>query len=283
MCRLALKNGYRHFDTADMYGNEEEVGQAIRESGIPRSEIFLTTKLNNDAHDSVSEAFQASLQSLNCGYIDLYLMHWPQADGPRGVLREGQRPTFIDTWKDMEKLLDTGKVKSIGVSNFSIKTLSALLPHCTTIPAINQVELNPCLPQEELKAFCEEQGIVLTAYCPLGQSNRIFLKDADIVKIAESHTVTPAQVALSWGVQRGTIVIPKSENEGRMKQNITLIALSPAEMDQINAIHRKPNMHRSLCGYHSKGNGPKGGWGIFGWSYEELGWNMGEDGVVLDA
>ncbi|PSS06486.1 hypothetical protein PHLCEN_2v3715 [Hermanssonia centrifuga] len=206
---------------------------------------------------------------MDCEYIDLYLMHWPQAQIGDRVLKEDEHPTFVDTWKDMEKLLETGKVKSIGVSNFSIKTLEILLPHCSVIPATNQVQLHPCLPQFELKEYCESKGILLTAYSPFGQNNQLFFKDADIIRIAESHNASVAQVAVAWAVQRGTIVIPKSANVDRMKANITLIQLTSEEMDAINNIHKKPGMHRSLLTEYFAADHT-----IFGWSLEQLGWSM---------
>ncbi|KAI0941805.1 hypothetical protein AcW1_003597 [Taiwanofungus camphoratus] len=284
MCKSALKYGYRHLDTAFGYGNEEHVGKAIRESGIPREEIFLVTKLPNHHHHKVRESFEESFRSLDCGYIDLYLMHWPHAHTESGeFLPYGKKPTFIDTWMDMEKLLETGKVKSIGVSNFSVKTLNELLPHCTVVPATNQVELHPCLPSFELKAFCDEKGILLTAYSPLGrplkgQSKPIFFTDTDVVAIAEKHQGTPAQVVISWAVKRGTIVIPKSENVERMRANIALLDLSDDDMTVLNSIHKKPGMHKSLLTYHNYANDGL----IFGWTYEQLGWPMKKGGIVVD-
>ncbi|KAF9075630.1 aldo/keto reductase [Rhodocollybia butyracea] len=286
MCLNALKAGYRHFDTAAGYGNEKQVGKAIRESTIPRNEIFLTTKLANPYHSRVKEAFEESLKTLDCEYIDLYLMHWPQAGRPEAeqswgndVFRPDESPTFVETWKDMEKLLEGGKVKSIGVSNFSIKNLEILLPHCTVVPATNQVEMHPCLPQNDLKAYCASKGILLTAYSPLGQPARpnqpISLVNNNAIKsIANKLNVDLAQVLLSWGIQRKTVVIPKTENETRMKTNITLIKLSTEDMKAIDELHTQPNMHRTLA--HSA-RGASGM--IFGWTFEELGWNM-VDGVV---
>ncbi|KAL4268711.1 NADP-dependent oxidoreductase domain superfamily protein [Pleurotus pulmonarius] len=256
MCTKALKNGYRHFDTASVYGESftlsGEVGEAINASRIPREEIYITTKLPNDAHHKVLESFEESLKKLGCGYVDLYLMHWPFATMPDSTgktrrLPPDEHPTFVDTWKDMEKLLDTGKVKTIGVSNFSVKTLTELLPHCTVIPAINQVQLHPCLPQVELKAFCEEKGIILTAYTPLGRAeSRVLLEHETIVDISKSLGVTPAQVLLSWSVQKNIIVIPKSEDDERMQANINLVHLSDEDIDRINKIHEEPGMHQSL-------------------------------------
>jgi len=277
MCRKGLELGYRHFDTAAHYGNEEMVGKAIRDSGIPRSSIYITTKLAFSG-DKVREACEQSLRDLNCEYIDLYLIHWPQAgsykeDGSIRGPSEGY-PELINVWKEMEKLLDTGKVKSIGVSNFSIKTLSALLAHCKVVPVINQVEMHPCLPQEGLKSFCEEKGILLTAYSPLGQSSTFLFELPVINQIADKHLATPAQVVLSWGVQRGTIVIPKSENEQRLLANITLIRLSEEDMSALNDLHRQPGMHKSLTTIHE----PDGT--VFGWTYEQLGWDMTVGGIV---
>ncbi|ESK91347.1 aado keto reductase [Moniliophthora roreri MCA 2997] len=181
-CAKAISVGYRHFDTAASYGNEEAVGQAIRDSGIQREEFFVTTKLADHFH--VKEAFEESLKNLGLDYIDLYLMHWPQAitnihvkpggdNKPDYLLADAlppeDGPTFIETWLAMEKLVGTGKVKSVGVSNFSIKNLEILLPHCTITPTTNQVEAHPYLPNHELKSYCEAKGILLTAYSPLGK------------------------------------------------------------------------------------------------------------------
>ncbi|KAJ4487194.1 NADP-dependent oxidoreductase domain-containing protein [Lentinula edodes] len=290
MCLNAIKTGYRHFDTAAGYGNEKQVGKAIRDSGIPRTEIFLTTKLPNFAHGNVREAFEESLNNLDCEYIDLYLMHWPQAGKPDSgeiwgdnTYRPHESPTFVETWKDMEKLLEGGKVKSIGVSNFSIKTLDVLLPQCTVIPATNQVEMHPCLPQHDLKQYCESKGIILTAYSPLGQpgtDQAISLFNVDTIKaIANKLNVDSAQVLLSWGVQRKTAVIPKTENKARMESNMTLIQLSDEDMKTLDEIHLQPNMHRTLT-FIGFGESIIGEGNIFGWTYEELGWNM-IDGFVV--
>ncbi|KAF8653325.1 hypothetical protein AX16_004025 [Volvariella volvacea WC 439] len=272
MCQKALKHGYRHFDTAAGYGNEEEVGRAIRASGIPRSEIYLTTKLANIDHHRVREAFEESLAKLDLEYIDLYLLHWPLGVKDGVVLTPEDSPTFIETYLEMEKLLATGKVKSIGVSNFSIKNLSQLLEKCTVVPVTNQVELHPCLPQDDLKEFCESKGILLTAYSPLGR--RRMLEDPTVESIAQRLGVTTAQVLLSWGVQRGTIVIPKTENEERIQANFTLPELSEEDMKELSGIHHQPGQNRSLLGFHT----PEGK--VFGWTYEQLGWNMTTGGVV---
>jgi len=278
MCRKALKNGYRHFDTAAGYENEKFVGDAIRASGIPRNEIFVTTKLGDHIH--VQQAFEESLKLLGLEYIDLYLMHWPQYTDSAGYTPgpDEQNPTFVETYKEMEKLLATGKVKSIGVSNFSIKTLTTLLGSCTVVPAVNQVELHPYLPQDDLKAFCDSKGIHLTAYSPFGQGNIALFTENPIIKpIAARLKITAAQAVLGWAVQRGTSVVPKSENEGRMVVNITLPTLSAKDMAQIDSIHTHPGMHKSLLEYHSDDGT------VFGWKYEWLGWNMTKGGVVPEG
>ncbi|KAJ3489523.1 hypothetical protein NLI96_g2062 [Meripilus lineatus] len=277
MCANALKMGYRHIDTAFGYGNEEHVGKAIRNSGIPREEIFVTTKLGQAHHHKVEEGFETSLKNLGLDYVDLYLMHWPQAQVDGVILPPEQHPTIIDTWKDMEKLVATGKVKSIGVSNFSIQTLSQLLPHCTIKPVTNQVELHPCLPSHELKKFCEDNGILLTAYSPLGQSNHLFFDHPDIVLVATAHNATPAQVSMSWSVQRGTIVIAKSAKVARMKENITLFQLTPEEMTLVDNVHKTPGFHRSLLAYHDDDGS------TFGWKYEYLGWPFTKGGIVASS
>ncbi|THU85056.1 Aldo/keto reductase [Dendrothele bispora CBS 962.96] len=286
MVKKSIPVGYRHFDTASGYGNEEAVGRAIRESGLPRNEFYITTKLINHDHGRVSEAFNKSLQALDCEYVDMYLMHWPQASSetdPSKVLPPEQSPTFVETWKDMEKLLSTGKLKSIGVSNFSIKNLEILLPHCSVVPANNQVECHPCLPQHDLKAYCDSKGIILTAWGPLGRpgyghSGPNFTTEPAFKTIAEKHNVEVAQVVLSWGVQRKTVVVPKTENETRMRTNITLTTLDQSEMEAIDNFHKQPNTHRSLAG-HDKPHGM-----IFGWTYEQMGWpRRNPEGIVIET
>jgi len=284
MCLKALQNGYRHFDTAAGYANEKMVGKAIRASGIPRSEIFVTTKLANIDHHRVREAFELSLKELDCGYIDLYLMHWPQASISDGTAADGnfaasrflkpdESPTIHDTWKSMEELLETGKVKALGVSNFSIKTLTQLLSRCNITPTVNQVEMHPCLPQKELKAFCDEKGIILTGYSPLGRFKTL-IENETISAIAQKVKAKPAQVILSWAVQRGTTVVPKSEDNERMITNITLVKLPADDMKTIDQLHEHSGMHRSLLKYHA----PNGM--VFGWTYEDLGWNMTVGGIA---
>ncbi|TFY81114.1 hypothetical protein EWM64_g2898 [Hericium alpestre] len=284
MCVKALAAGYRHFDTAAGYSNEEQVGAALRESGIPREELFVTTKLGPD-HEHVRERLDESLEKLGLDYVDLYLIHWPFAMKDDKMLSPDQFPTIVDTWKQMEKLLDTGKVKSIGVSNFSIKTLSEILPHCKVIPAINQVETHPYLPHHGLKKFCESHGIRLTAYSPLGQPPAAdkqttvpaLFADATIAALSKKHGATTAQVLISWCVQRGVICIPKSANVERMTKNITLLKFDDADMQTIDNLHKEEGKHRQLIVYpYSQ---PRE---VFGYKYEWLGWNRTAEGLALD-
>jgi len=171
----------------------------------------------------------------------------------------------------------TGKVKSIGVSNFSIKTLNELLPHCSVIPVTNQVELHPCLPSFELQEFCESKGIVLTAYSPLGQSSDLILKNSELQSIADRHSGSIGQICVSWNVQRGIISIPKSSTPDRQKSNISLVKLSDDEMKSVNNLHKKPEMHRSIVSiFHS---GPT----VFGWTYDQLGWPLVKGGFVAES
>jgi len=258
MVKMALELGYRHIDTASNYGNEESVGRALQESKIPRAEIFLTTKLASEDHGHVETALDRSLEKLGTEYVDLYLMHWPMTLFENGhALQPDESPTYVETWKSMEKLVNSGKVKSIGVSNFSIKTLTTLLQHARVVPAVNQVEAHPYLPQHQLLAF----------------------SDNDIVNIVKNKDpgVTEAQVLLSWGVQRGVAVVPKSVDPVRLGQNLSLIELTHDEMGRLDEVHRrKTDRHRSVCGFHSSELGGS----CFGWTYDQLGWDMVEGGIA---
>ncbi|PVF95249.1 putative GCY1-galactose-induced protein of aldo/keto reductase family [Serendipita vermifera] len=273
---LALKYGYRHLDTASGYANEEAVGEALRNSDVPREEVFITTKLKGDDHGRVAEGFERSRKALGVEYIDLYLMHWPQAEDPETgrVLQPDESPTFVETWLSMEKLLETGKVKAIGVSNFSIKTLEVLLPKVNIVPAVNQIEIHPSLPNTELIEYCKAKGIVVTAYTPLGRPGAPFYTDSVFTSLAEKYQVGVGQILLSWAVMRGTIPIPKSSNPDRAKQNITLIQLAPEDIGKIDDFHKQPRMHRTLCFTKPEGVG------IFGWTWEQLGWPMKQGGYI---
>ncbi|CBQ71974.1 probable GCY1-galactose-induced protein of aldo/keto reductase family [Sporisorium reilianum SRZ2] len=270
--------GYRHLDTATFYENELEVGQAVRQSGVPRSEIFVTTKIRPDRVQDPVREFEESLKKLGVDYIDLWLIHWPQGMSEQGSFGlEHQKhlgPTFNETWAKMEDIfLNThkGKVKAIGVSNFSVRTLEILAKTAKVTPAVNQIEAHPYLPELELLEYCNKKGIHITAYSPIGQSSNAIREDKDLIAIAKKHNVSAANVALSWAVQRGTSVAPKSTNPERMKQNITLIKLSDDEMKQIDDISKDPTRSTRLnYGAISKETGY-----IFGWTPEEMGWDVG--------
>ncbi|KAN0066567.1 hypothetical protein ACQY0O_000661 [Thecaphora frezii] len=273
----ALEAGYRHIDTASFYQNEREVGQVIRDSRVPREEIFLTTKLSPHHYHDVVAGFEASLRDLGLDYVDLYLMHWPMgiraSDGRAYGDREGDiGPTFNQVWAEMEKLLDThrGKVRAIGVSNFSPKNLNKLLSTAKVVPAVNQIENHPYLPDEELVELCKQKGILVTAYSPLGQSNSPILTDPDLRAIGKAHGATNATVAISWLVQRGIAAIPKSANKERMRQNLKLLTLSEDEMERIYNISRlDPSRHSRLITI-----GKKEGV-VLGWTLDQLGFDVG--------
>src|SRR3954447_20397649 len=208
----ALKVGYRHIDTAQMYGNEKEVGQAIAESELDPSEIFVTSKLNNNrqGYDDALVAFDETMSKLGLETIDLFLIHWPLP-----TVRN-----FVDTWKAFEKIYADGRARSIGVSNFQPHHLRRLHEETTVPPAVNQIEVHPYLTQEELRAFDDEHGIATEAWSPIAQGK--VLDDPTIIDIARTQGKSPAQVVLRWHVQHGSIVFPKSVNPARMRENFEI-------------------------------------------------------------
>ncbi|MBD8891820.1 aldo/keto reductase [Roseibium litorale] len=207
--QAALEAGYRHIDTAAIYGNEEGVGKGIKASGVDRKDIFLTTKLWNDeqGYDSTLKAFDASLKRLGTDYVDLYLIHWPSP----------HRELYLDTWKAFIKLKEEGQVKSIGVSNFCPEHLEKIIGETGVTPVINQVELHPDFQQTELRAFHEKHGIITQSWSPLGRGK--LLEHSDVAAIARKHGRTAAQVVIRWHMDQGLVVIPKSANPDRIKQN----------------------------------------------------------------
>jgi diketogulonate reductase-like aldo/keto reductase len=204
---FALEVGYRLIDTASLYGNERDVGKSVRESDVPRGDVFVTTKLWNSDHgyDSTLRAFEKSLALLGLEYIDLYLIHWPVFNLRR------------ESWKAMEKLRKEGKCRSIGVSNYTIRHLKELLEESDVVPSVNQVEFNPFLYQKELVDFCNKNGIQIEAYSPLTKGHR--LREPTIVEIAQKYSRTPAQVMIRWSIQHGFVVIPKSVRRERIIEN----------------------------------------------------------------
>lgn len=220
----ALEAGYRHIDTAEIYGNERNVGDAVKLSGIPREEIFITTKVWNSNHGykPAISAFERSLKRLDTSYIDLYLIHWPE---------EGLR---LETWRALETLLNEGNCRAIGVSNYTIWHLKELLEHSATVPVINQVEFSPYLYQKDLLDFCESNKIKLEAYSPLTKG--VKLKDPKLIEIAQRHSKSPAQILIRWALQYDLVVIPKSKNKARIVENADVFnfSISSEDMDILN-------------------------------------------------
>jgi diketogulonate reductase-like aldo/keto reductase len=227
--RTALETGYRSIDTAMIYGNEEGTGRGLRASGVPREEVFVTTKLwNSDqGYDSALRAFDASMERLGLEYLDLYLIHWPMPG--RGL--------YPDTWRAFEKLLSDGRVRAIGVSNFTLETLRKVIDEASVVPAVNQIELHPYLQQDGLRAFHQEHGIATEAWSPIGQGKGL-LDDPALAPIARAHGRTPAQVVLRWHLQLGNIVIPKSATPSRIAENADVFGfeLTGEEMAAIGAL-----------------------------------------------
>jgi 2,5-diketo-D-gluconate reductase A len=217
----ALEVGYRHIDTAEMYGNEKEVGEAVHASGIAREDIFVTSKLNNGFHDpaAAKKAFDATLEALAFDYLDLFLIHWPlPAVGD-----------FVDTWKALEEISASGRVKAIGVSNFQQHHLQRLFDETEIVPAVNQIEVHPYLTQDALREFGTQHGIATEAWSPIAQGK--VLDDPTITEIAQRVGRSTAQVTLRWHIQRGDIVFPKSVTASRVKENLELFDFELTEAD----------------------------------------------------
>ncbi|KAM0327070.1 hypothetical protein ACHAQA_006195 [Verticillium albo-atrum] len=247
----ALKAGYRHVDCAAIYRNEAEVGEGIRKSGVSRSEIFLTGKLWNTNHapEDVEAGVNKTLQDLGTDYLDLFLMHWPVAFKNTGKwfpLEDDGIFALADidpsvTWAAMEKLVASGKVRAIGVSNFTIKRLEDLLATTKTVPAVNQVEAHPYLQQPKLFDFCKSKGIVLTAYSPLGNNQTGEPRTVDdplVGDLSNKLGIDRGQLLAAWGVQRGTVVLPKSVTPSRIKSNFEVKELPSDVFEQLNGLER---------------------------------------------
>lgn len=225
--RWALETGYRHIDTAAGYNNEVDVGIGIRQSGVPRQEVFVVTKLRNNDHgfDTALRACDESLEKLGMDYIDLYLIHWPVTQ-LRG-----------DSWKALLRLYEEGKCRAIGVSNYMIRHLDELLADTPLVPAVDQVEFTPFLYRKELLETCHANGIVLESYSPLTRNQR--LEDPTLVTVAEKYDKTPAQIAIRWCLQQDVIVIPKSTNRNRIAENADVFdfEISAEDMATLNDLH----------------------------------------------
>lgn len=228
----ALDIGYRHIDTAQMYGNEKQVGQGIQESGLSRDEVFVTSKLNNGYHrpDDARTAFDKTLSDLGTDYVDLFLIHWPLPTRYDG--------DFVPTWKTLEEFAKDGRARSIGVSNFQPVHLERLAKETDTVPAVNQVEVHPYLVNEDVRRYGREHGIATEAWSPIAQGK--VLDDPVLESIASSTGKSTAQVVLRWHIQRGDIIFPKSVTPDRVRANFDIFdfELGDADMDAITALDR---------------------------------------------
>ncbi len=230
--RWALELGYRHIDTAQAYGNEESVGRALKESGVPRDEVFITTKFWPGAHDPVAEA-EGSLARLGVDYVDLYLIHWPQGG-----------PTWA--WGGMERARALGYARSIGVSNFDVRDMDQVIAVATVPPAVNQVQLSPFEYRRELLDAAEKRGVAVEAYSPLGTGRH--LEDETVKRLASRIGRTPAQVLIRWGLQHNLVVIPKSTHRKRIEENARVFdfRLSAADMAELDALDDTGGTDRAL-------------------------------------
>ncbi len=260
----AVKCGYRHLDCAYIYKNEKEIGEALQtlfaEGVVKREDLFITSKLWNSFHapEQVEPAIRKSLEAFQLDYLDLYLIHWPLAfreEQPKSAadLISLDELPLIETWKGMEAVKQKGLTKHIGVSNFSIKKLTNLLENSSDKPEVNQIEIHPYFQQKALIDFCKQNDIIVTAYSPLGSrhlihSENTITNNETILKIAEKHNCTAAQVILAWGMKRGTIVIPKSVNESRIKENFGAlnVKLDDEDMKAITGINRNQRNAKGL-------------------------------------
>ncbi len=228
--KRALDIGYRHIDTAEMYGNEKEVAEGIRDAGLDRGEVFVTSKLNNGFHkpDDARRAFDKTLEALNSDYVDLFLIHWPLP-----TLYDGD---FVSTWKVLEEFAKDGRARSIGVSNFQTAHLDRLAAETATVPSVNQIEVHPYFGNEQVRAYGREHGIVTEAWSPIAQGK--VLGDPVINRIADASGKSPAQVVLRWHIQRGDVVFPKSVTPERIEANFELFdfELGESDMEAISAL-----------------------------------------------
>ncbi|RII34065.1 aldo/keto reductase [Clostridium chromiireducens] len=236
----AIRNGYRHFDTAKIYGNEKKLGMEIQKSKIPREEFFITSKVwNTDlGYEATKKAFKRTCENLNVEYIDMYLIHFAA-------------PCYLEAWRAMEDLYSEGKIKVIGVANFEIQHLEELMKHSKIAPMVNQIETHPEFPQNDLHDYLIKHKILHAAWAPLGQGNKDLLKNKVLEEIANDHKKTVAQVILRWHTQRGIIIIPKSSNPKRIKENIQLFdfELSSEEMGKVNQLNTGKRYSHNPSGY----------------------------------
>ncbi len=275
----AIKIGYRHIDCAYIYGNEKEIGQALKKAFsddlVKREDIFITSKLWNNSHkkQDVKPALKETLNNLQLDYLDLYLIHWPVAQEPDAVQPESEsdflspdQVPMEETWQAMEQLVDEKLCKHIGVANYSINNLQKLISTSRIIPEMNQVEIHPCLPQNDLVSFCQQHNILVTAYSPLGSKDRVAAMKSDddpdlfeldsIKEIAKNHGKTPAQILIAWPLNRAISVIPKSTNPDHIKSNFEAADIDLSEME-MEAINNEEKNYRFIDGsFWAKDNSP---------------------------
>jgi len=238
--RWALETGYRHIDTAAIYGNEIGVGRAIKQSGVPRAEIFVTSKVWNrdQGYDQALAAFEVSLDRLEMDYVDLYLVHWPVED------------KFKETWRALETIYDSGRARAIGVSNFLVHHLASLLEDARIVPMVDQVEFHPYLQQPDLQAFCREHQIQLEAWRPImmGKVNDV----PELVKLGQKYGKTPVQITLRWMIQRGVVVIPKSEQQARIQSNANIFdfELEAQDLALVDGLDRHERLGADPDNFH---------------------------------
>jgi 2,5-diketo-D-gluconate reductase A len=229
----ALEVGYRHIDTAEMYGNERAVGDAVRASGLDRSEVYVTSKLNNNFHrpEDARRAFEGTLEALGYDYVDLFLIHWPLP-----TLYDGD---FVSTWQTLEQFKEDGRARSIGVSNFEVAHLERLAAETAVVPAVNQIELHPYFQNREVAAYGREHGIVTEAWAPIAQGR--VLDDPALIEMAERYGKSVAQVVLRWHIQHGNVVFPKSVTPERIRENFALFdfELERADVETIDGLDRR--------------------------------------------
>jgi len=252
--------GYKHIDCAYCYANEDEVGEGLKkafDSGIKREDVFVTTKLWTTYLSRCELGLDKSLKSLGLDYEDLFLMHWPVPLNPNGndekfpKLPDGSRDLqkdwdFVKAWHQMEELLSTGKVKAIGVSNFSVPFLDHLIKNSKVVPAVNQIENHPLLPQDDVVGFCKDKGIVVTAYSPLGSTGTKLMEEEAVKKVAAKHGVGAGTVLLSYHPNRGVVVIPKSVTPSRIKENAKIIDLDKEDMDLLASMVQEKGVKRFI-------------------------------------
>jgi 2,5-diketo-D-gluconate reductase A len=237
----ALEVGYRHIDTAEMYGNEKQVGEAVRASGLDRDEVFVTSKLSNAAHrpDDARRAFEGTLATLDLGYVDLFLIHWPLPTRYDG--------DFVSTWRTLIEFQQDGHARSIGVSNFQVPHLQRIVAATGVVPAVNQVEIHPYFTNEEVRAFDRENGIATEAWSPIAQG--AVLGDPVVERVAREVERTPAQVVLRWHIQRGDIVFPKSVTPARVRENFEIFDFA-LDDDQMSALSHLNRGEKGRTGAH---------------------------------